>query len=260
MDQLPAILKQFNLTGRTALITGGSQGLGKVIAETLASVGAKVIIVSRRLDACQAVANEIASSTGSAAFAFSADVSKGDQVESLFHAVSKEVGPVDILINSAGINIRGPIASLSVADWDAVIDANLKAPFLMARQFGPAMAERKWGRVIHFGSILSAVGIAGRTPYASSKAGLLGLTRTLALEWATSGVTVNSLCPGVFGTEMNRPLMDDPKRFAEFVSKIPFGRWGELEEICAPALFLASNASSYMTGQVLFVDGGWTAQ
>ena len=255
-----AVFKAFDLNGRTALVTGGSQGLGRVIAETYALAGAKIVIASRRLEACQQAAREIHETTGAATYAFAADVTKADDVGVLFDQVTAKAGAVDILANSAGLNIRGPIPTLTEANWDAVLDVNLKAPFLLAQRFAPAMAERGWGRIIHFGSILSAVGITYRTPYASSKAGLLGLTRTLALEFATRGVTVNALCPGVFGTEMNKPLMNDPKQFAEFVAKIPMGRWGELNEICPPALFLASDASSYMTGQTLFIDGGWTAQ
>jgi NAD(P)-dependent dehydrogenase (short-subunit alcohol dehydrogenase family) len=192
--------------------------------------------------------------------AFACDVTDPNQVESLFDDVREKSGHIDIVVNSAGVNKRGPIEELSVEDWDSVLNANLKAPFLVDRKFGPAMAQHGWGRIIHLGSILSTIGIEGRTPYASSKAGLLGLTRTLALEWATRGVTVNALCPGPFKTDMNLELTRDPVKFQQFVQKIPMSRWGELEEITGPALFLASHASSYMTGQTLYVDGGWTCQ
>jgi len=174
--------------------------------------------------------------------------------------IKSALGKVDILINNAGINIRGPIQDLSESDWDAVIDTNLKGPWLCARAFGPRMAARGWGRVINMGSILAVIAMPGRTPYASSKAGIVGMTKVLALEWADSGVTVNAICPGVFGTEMNKPLMKDPVKYKEFVAQIPMGRWGEVHELAGAAVYLASNASSYMTGSALFVDGGWTAR
>lgn len=257
---MPNVLDQFRLEGRTALVTGGSQGLGEKIATALAEAGASVVIVSRRQEACQAAAEAIKTQTGRDTFAFSADVTQQTSVDRLYDEVTSRVGSIDILLNSAGLNIRGPVSALTADDWDIVVDANLKGPFLMARAFGPGMAERKWGRILNFGSILSHIGIAGRTPYASSKAGLLGLTRVLALEWAISGVTVNAICPGPFATEMNRPLLNDPEQYKNFVSKIPMGRWGELDEICGAALFLCSNASSFVTGTTLTVDGGWTAQ
>ncbi len=253
-------LNRFRLDQKRVLITGGSKGLGLAMADVMASVGADLVLVSRTLSECESACQTLSQKHGVTARAFACDVSKADQVADLFQAVTQSVGNIDVLVNSAGINIRGPIESLGVEDWDTVMDANLKGPFLMAKAFGPAMAQRGWGRIVHMGSLLSWVGIAGRTPYASSKAGLLGLTRVLALEWADRGVTVNALCPGVFATEMNRSLTEDPEKFKQFVQQIPVGRWGELHEITAPALFLASDASSYMTGQTLIVDGGWTAK
>ena len=140
-----------------------------------------------------------------------------------------------------------------------LVDTNLKAPFLLARALGPGMCTRGWGRVINLGSILSVVALPGRAPYASSKAGLLGLTRVLALEWAARGVTVNAICPGPFATDMNQQLLSDPVRYKGIIDKIPVGRWGELDDIAGAAVFLASEASSFVTGTALFVDGGWTA-
>ena len=254
------IFDQFKLTGRRALITGGSKGLGKVMATALAQAGADVALVSRNLEECRAAADDIARETKRRAVAVSADVSKSAEIDRLFDEVTRTLGPVDILINNAGTNIRGAIHELSEQDWDAVIDLNLKSPFLVTRKFGPPMAQRGWGRVINMGSILSVIGVAGRVPYASSKAGVLNMTRVLALEWATKGVTANAICPGPFATDMNKPLLEDPAKYQAFVSKIPMGRWGELHEIAGAALFLASDASSFVTGSALFVDGGWTAQ
>lgn len=254
------MLDLFRLDGRRALVTGGAKGLGRVMAEALAEAGAEVAIASRALDDCRRAAEEISAATGRRAAAFSVDVVKAADVKRLRAEVESALGPVDILINNAGINIRGASHELSEEDWDAVMATNLKAPFLCAREFGHAMSERGWGRVINLGSIMSVISLPGRAPYASSKAGVLGLTRTLALEWATKGVTVNAICPGPFATEMNRQLLNDPAKYKDFVSRIPAGRWGELHEIAGAVIFLASDASSYVTGSALFVDGGWTAQ
>ena len=256
----PNVLDLFRLDGRRALVTGGSRGLGKVIATALAQAGADVALCSRDLDQSRAAAADIASATGRRAVGFAADVTRSEDVARLAAEIESSLGPTDIIVNNAGINARGPAEELSEADWDRVIAVNLKAPFLVSRYLAPGMCARGWGRVINLGSILSVIGIPHRAPYASAKAGLLNLTRVLALEWATKGVTVNALCPGPFATDMNKPLLDDPQKYQAFVAKIPLGRWGELHEIAGPALFLASDASSFVTGSALFVDGGWTAQ
>ena len=255
-----SVLEMFRLEGRTALVTGGSKGLGLVMATALAQAGAEVAISSRTHSECAAAAERITAETGQRAVAITADVTDPEAVDRMAAEAEAALGRVDILINNAGVNIRGAAHELSVADWDTVIDINLKAPFLCARVLGPKMAARGWGRILNMGSILSVIGIPGRAPYASAKGGLLNLTRVLALEWATSGVTVNTICPGPFATDMNKPLLNDPEKYAAFVAKIPMGRWGELNEIAGVAVFLASDAASFVTGSALYVDGGWTAQ
>jgi NAD(P)-dependent dehydrogenase (short-subunit alcohol dehydrogenase family) len=254
------VLQSFKLDGRRALVTGGNRGLGRVIAQALAEAGADVAIASRSLDSCQAACAEIAAATGRRALPFAADLTVASEVVRLVAEVEPGLGPVDILVNNAGVNIRGASDELAEADWDAVIATNLKAPFLVSRALGPRMRDRGWGRIINLGSILSVVGLPGRAPYAASKAGVVNLTRVLALEWASRGVTVNAICPGPFGTEMNRPLLNDPEKYKAFVERIPMGRWGEVHEIAGAAVFLASDAASFVTGSALFVDGGWTAQ
>jgi NAD(P)-dependent dehydrogenase (short-subunit alcohol dehydrogenase family) len=254
------VLDTFRLDGRRALVTGGAKGLGRVMAEALAQAGADVAIASRTYAECKNTAESIAQRTGRRVEAYRADVVQDADIQRLASAVEASLGPIDILINNAGINIRGAAGELTEVDFDAVIATNLKAPFLCSRAFAPGMCERGWGRVINMGSILSVIALPGRAPYASAKAGLLNLTRVLALEWAEQGVTVNAICPGPFATDMNKQLLDDPEKYKAFVSKIPMGRWGELHEIAGAAVFLASDAASFVTGSALFVDGGWTAQ
>jgi NAD(P)-dependent dehydrogenase (short-subunit alcohol dehydrogenase family) len=248
-----------DLTGRTAIVTGGSRGLGLQIAEGLGEMGAEVLLTARKADELeQAVAHLTA--MGIKALAIPGDMGKPESVAAFVDAALARLGHVDILVNNAGVNIRGNAGDLSEADWDTVLDTNLKGPFLVARAFGPAMCERGWGRVIMLSSMLATIALPGRAPYASSKAGINGLTRVLALEWASAGVTVNAICPGPFGTEMNRQLMNDPEKYQAFIQKLPIGRWGHLHEIKGAVLYLASDASSFMTGASLALDGGWTAQ
>lgn len=258
--QRPHALDLFRLNGRSALVTGGVRGLGRVMAEAFAEAGASVCITSRSPDAAAEAAAELATATGVRVVGVAGDVTTAAGVQQLSRDTADAFGHVDILVNNAGVNIRGNVGDLSESDWDTVLDTNLKGPFLVARAFGPAMCERGWGRVINLSSMLATIALPGRAPYASSKAGVNGLTRVLALEWASAGVTVNAICPGPFGTEMNRQLLNDPEKYQAFVQKLPVGRWGELHEIKGVALFLASDASSFVTGASVAIDGGWTAQ
>ncbi len=254
------ILELFKLDGRRALITGGAKGLGRMMAQAFAEAGADVAIASRTLSECQATAEALQTLTGRKIFAAALDVTNEAEIRALKETLDENFGAVDILVNNAGINIRGNIEDISQADFEAVMGTNVTGSFLCAKVFGPAMGQRNWGRMINLGSILSVISMAARTPYASSKAAVLGLTRTLAMEWATKGVTVNAICPGPFATDMNLQLLNDPAKYKAFLEKIPMGRWGDLHEIAGAALFLASDAASYVTGTTLFVDGGWTAQ
>ena len=255
-----SVLDRFRLNGRTALVTGGARGLGQTMAAALAEAGADIVLAGRSRETCESVAKEISAATGRKVHAFAADVTNAKDVEKLQADVKQACGGVDILINNAGTNIRGTIDQISEADFDSVIGTNLKGPFLCTKAFAPRMLEKGWGRVVNIASIMSVVALPARTTYASSKAGVLGLTRTWALEWAGKGVTCNAICPGPFATDMNKALLNDPAAYQQFVASIPMGRWGELEELTGAIVFLSSDASSFVTGSSLFVDGGWTAR
>lgn len=230
------------------------------MAAGLASAGADVMLVSRHGDQAAEAAAEVARDFGRRAVGHGTDVTDPVAVDAMVAAAVREFGRIDILVNSAGINIRGPIDTLSADQFQQVMDVNVRGTWLCSRAVVPGMRATRWGRIINVSSALGVVGLAGRTPYCASKGAVSQMTRALALEVAGDGITANAICPGPFLTDMNVPIADteDGRRFV--VGATALRRWGRLEEIQGAAIFLASDAASYVTGSMLVVDGGWTAQ
>lgn len=255
---LPGI-KLFDLTGRNAIITGGSKGLGVAMGAGLASAGANVMLVSRNEAEASAVAKEISDDFGTKAIGHQADITDEQQVAAMAKRAIDELGGVDILINSAGVNIRGPIDELSYDQFKEVQEINVNGTWLCSKAVLPHMKEQKHGRIINMCSTLGIVGLANRTPYTASKGAIANMTRALGLEMADHGITVNAICPGPFLTPMNVPIADTEEGKKFIVGATALKRWGELKEIQGAAIYFASDASSYTTGSLLVVDGGWTA-
>jgi NAD(P)-dependent dehydrogenase (short-subunit alcohol dehydrogenase family) len=255
----PSIAELFSLRGRVALVTGGSKGLGLSIAHGFAQAGATTVLASRDESATAAGARQVAEASGAESTGWRLDVTDEQDVAAAFAGIADRFGALDVVVNCAGVNVRHPLAECPLDDFDQVIDVNLRGSWLCCREAGRVMRAAGRGSVINLGSALSSIGLPDRTPYCSAKAGVLGLTRAAALEWAGTGLRCNAICPGPFLTEMNRPLLAQPERAQAVVGQTALNRWGELHEIRGAALFLASNASSYVTGTALYVDGGWTA-
>lgn len=250
---------QIGLKGRVAVISGGSRGLGEGMAKALAETGARVALVARDRERLQSVRGDILASGGDAEV-FVADVTQEDAVTKLAEEVNGWFGSPQILINSAGINVRKNLVDFTLEEFRSVVDGSLISTFLMCRAFVPGMKGTGYGRILNMSSIMSHVSLAGRTAYSSAKAALLGLTRALALELAQDGITVNGISPGPIGTDMNLSVMNNPEANAQFLANLPVNRWGKVEEIGALACYLCSDAAAFITGTDILIDGGWTAK
>ncbi len=248
----------FDLAGRVALVTGAGSGLGLAIARGLGAAGARVVLNGRNADKLDAAAKALREEGLDAATA-PFDVTDSSAVGAGIAAIAADAGAIDIVVNNAGMQHRGPIESFSDADWRRLMATNLDAPFYVARAVIPAMKARGHGKIINICSLMSSLARPTTVPYQVSKGGLAMLTRGLAVELAPHGIQVNGIAPGFFGTELNAALIANPEFNAWVSKRTPAGRWGDPSELAGAAVFLASAAASYVTGQILYVDGGFTA-
>ncbi len=249
----------FDLSGRVAVVTGGGGGLGTMACETLARAGATVAIVGRNAAKCEGVLQGL-EAEGLKGKVFTADVTREDDVNALFGAVASEFGRVDIVVNNAGVTSPKALLDLDVSDWDRIMDTSAKGTFLCIRAAAPWMAQRGGGSIVNLGSILSERAIANRSAYSAAKAAVVNLTRASAIELGARGIRVNAIAPTVIVTDLNRELVvTQPALYKGIVDRTPLGRLGETTDLAGPLLFLASDASAFVTGQVLYVDGGYTA-
>lgn len=258
-DILPGI-RLFDLTGKSAIITGGSKGLGFAMAAGLASAGADIILVNRNAGEGERSAAELVEAFGTQVFSYAADITNMAQTEDMAKFAMDKLGKIDILINSAGINIRGPIDQLAYEDFTKVMEVNVNGTWLACRAVIPYMKKNASGRIINLASTLGLVGLADRTPYTASKGAVVQMTRALGIELAPFNIMVNAICPGPFLTEMNIPIAESEDARNIILGATALKRWANLHEIQGAAIFLASSAASYMVGSVLTVDGGWTAK
>lgn len=252
------IIEQFRLAGKTALVTGASRGLGRAIALGLSEAGAQVALASRDPIALRRVEAQI-TGQGGKALAVEVDVSRAPSVQRMTAHVTQEFGGPHILVNAAGVTSRHPPEVYPEHEWDHVLAVNLKGTFLCCQAAAQVMIPQGGGKIINIASLASMIGITSVPAYTASKGGVAQLTKSLAVDWAKHHINVNAIGPGYLLTDMTAPLEQDPVRGPQILSRIPMGRWGQPEELQGVAVFLASDASAYVTGQTLFVDGGWLA-
>ena len=248
----------FDLSGRTGVVIGGTSGIGQAIATGLALAGANIICSSRREDQVEA-ASSVIESLGRRTIRCVSDVSDRFSLDDLLSKTVSEFGKVDILVNSAGRTKREPTIDQNEEDWNAIFETNLTGTLRACQVFGKHMVANGYGRIINIASLSSFVSLFEVAAYSASKAGVASLTKSLAIEWAKSGVNVNAIAPGVFRTALNQELLDETPRGQEFLTRTPMGRFGKVEELAGAAVFLASEAASFITGEILVVDGGFLA-
>ncbi len=252
------MLKSLDLTGKVAVVIGGTSGIGKTMALGLAEAGADVVPCSRRLEAADPVALEI-EALGRRSFRIAADVADRASLVTARDAIQAEFGHIDILINCAGRIKRTPVLDLPEEEWTGIIDTNLTGTLRACQVFARPMLEQGWGRIINIASLNSFVALYEVAAYVASKAGVAGLTRALAIEWGSRGVNVNGIAPGVFRTALNQQLLDGTDRGRELKMRTPLKRFGKVEELAGAAVFLASEAASFVNGEIIVVDGGFLA-